>query len=93
MYICIYIYIHTYILAQHHPPSLFSPVSPVLLMFFFLQLRAEITKRIHYNRLLPLTAATSFEHRGPQCLLILTRSTSPPLDQSLCVCARVPFVL
>jgi len=28
--------------------------------------------------MLPLTAATSFEHRGPQCLLTLTRSTSPP---------------
>ena len=26
-------------------------------------------------------AATSFEHRGPQCLLTLTRSTSPSLDQ------------
>ena len=26
---------------------------------------------------LPLTAATSFEHGGPQCPLILTRSTSP----------------
>jgi len=26
-------------------------------------------------------AATSFEHRGPQCLLTLGRSTSPPLDQ------------
>ena len=40
-------------------------------------------------RLLPLTAATSFEHRGPQCLLILTRSTSPPLDQfplRVCMC-------
>ena len=31
--------------------------------------------------LLPLTAAASFEHRGPQCLLIRARSTSPPLDQ------------
>jgi len=29
-------------------------------------------------RLLQLTAATSLKHRGPQCLLILTRSTSPP---------------
>jgi len=29
-------------------------------------------------RLLPLTAATRLEHRGPQCLPILTRSTSPP---------------
>jgi len=28
-----------------------------------------------------LTAVTSFEHRGPQSLLTLTRSTSPPLDQ------------
>jgi len=40
-------------------------------------------------RLLPLTAATSFEHRGPQCLLTLTRSTSPPLDQfplRACMC-------
>jgi len=30
-----------------------------------------------------------FEHRGAQCLLILTRSTSPPLDQfplRVCVC-------
>ena len=26
-------------------------------------------------------AATSFEHRGPQCLLTLGRSTSPSLDQ------------
>jgi len=32
-------------------------------------------------------------HRGPQCLLTLTRSTSPPVDWSLCMCARVPFVL
>jgi len=32
-------------------------------------------------QMLPLTAATSFEHRGPQCLLTLTRSTTPPLDQ------------
>jgi len=32
-------------------------------------------------QMLPLIAATSFEHRGPQCLLILGRSTSPPLDQ------------
>ena len=33
-------------------------------------------------QLLPLTAATSFEHRGPQCLLTLDRSTTPPpLDQ------------
>jgi len=31
--------------------------------------------------MLPLMAATSFEHRGPQCLLTLGRSTSPPLDQ------------
>jgi len=28
--------------------------------------------------MLPLTAAMSFEHRGSQCLLTLTRSTSPP---------------
>ena len=32
-------------------------------------------------QMLLLTAATSFEHRGPQCLLTLTRPTSPPLDQ------------
>jgi len=32
-------------------------------------------------QMLPLAAATSFEHRGPQCLQTLTRSTSPPLDQ------------
>jgi len=33
-------------------------------------------------QMLPLMAATSFEHRGPQCLLTLTRSTTPsPLDQ------------
>jgi len=32
-------------------------------------------------QMLPLMAATSFEHRGPQCLPVLTRSTSPPLDQ------------
>jgi len=32
-------------------------------------------------QMLPPTAATSFEHRGPQCLPTLTRSTSPPLDQ------------
>ena len=32
-------------------------------------------------QMLPLTAATSFEHRGPQCLLTLGRWTSPPLDQ------------
>ena len=32
-------------------------------------------------QMLPLMAATSFEHRGPQCLLTLGRSTSPPLDQ------------
>jgi len=31
--------------------------------------------------MLPLMAATSFEHRGPRCLLTLGRSTSPPLDQ------------
>ena len=39
--------------------------------------------------MLPLMAATSFEHRGPQCLLTLTRSTSPPpLDQfSVRVCS------
>jgi len=29
-------------------------------------------------QMLPLTAATSFEHRGAPCLLTLTRSTSPP---------------
>jgi len=28
--------------------------------------------------MLPLTAAMSFEHRGSQCLLTLTRSTSTP---------------
>ena len=28
--------------------------------------------------LMSLMAATSFEHRGPQCLLTFTRSTSPP---------------
>jgi len=32
-------------------------------------------------QMLPLMAVTSFEHRGPQCLLTLGRSTSPPLDQ------------
>jgi len=32
-------------------------------------------------QILLLTAATSFEYSGPQCLLTLTRSTSPPLDQ------------
>jgi len=32
-------------------------------------------------QMLPLMAATSFEHRGLQCLLTLGRSTSPPLDQ------------
>jgi len=40
-------------------------------------------------QILPLMAATSFEHRGPQCLLILTRSTGPPLDQfplRVCMC-------
>jgi len=40
--------------------------------------------------MLPLTAAMSYEHRGAQCLLILTRSTSPPRDQfplRVCSCA------
>ena len=32
-------------------------------------------------QMLLLMAATSFEHREPQCLLTLGRSTSPPLDQ------------
>jgi len=37
---------------------------------------------------------TSFEHRGPPCLLTLTRSTSPPLDQfPLRVCSYPLFVL
>ena len=31
-----------------------------------------------YMQMLPLAAATSFKHRGPQYILILTRSTSPP---------------
>ena len=43
-------------------------------------------------QMLPLMAATSFEHRGPQCLVTLGRSTSPPLDISS-LCAFVPFVL
>jgi len=34
-------------------------------------------------------AATSFEHRGAQCLLILTRSTSPPPRSVPCVCVLV----
>ena len=39
-------------------------------------------------QMLPLMAATSFEHRGAQCLLTLGRSTSPPLDQfPVCVCS------
>ena len=39
--------------------------------------------------MLLLMAATSFEHRGASCLLTLTRSTSPPLDQfPLRVCSR-----
>jgi len=40
--------------------------------------------------MLPLTAATTFEQRGPPCLLIFTRSTRPPLDQfplRVCSCA------
>jgi len=32
-------------------------------------------------QMLPLMAATSFKHKGAQCLLTLGRSTSPPLDQ------------
>ena len=43
-------------------------------------------------QMLPRMAATSFEHRGPQCLLTLGRSSSPPLDQfSLCVCSCSPL--
>jgi len=34
-------------------------------------------------QMLPLTAATSFEHRGPQCLLTLIRSTCPPPPRSV----------
>ena len=40
-------------------------------------------------QMLPLTAATNFKHRGPQCFLTLTRSTNPTLDQfplRLCSC-------
>jgi len=36
---------------------------------------------VNVMQMLLLTAATSFEHRGAQCLLTLTRSISPPLDQ------------
>jgi len=39
------------------------------------------TQRDTAMQMLPLMAATSFEHRGPQCLLTLGRSTSPPLGQ------------
>ena len=39
--------------------------------------------------MLPLTAATSFEHRRPQCLLTLTRSTSPPPSSIPCACVLV----
>jgi len=36
-----------------------------------------------------LTAATSSKHRGPQCLLTLTRSTSPPPRSVSCACVLV----
>ena len=39
--------------------------------------------------ILPLTAATSFAHRGSQCLLTRTRSTSPPPRSVPCACALV----
>ena len=39
-------------------------------------------------QMLPLTAAASLEHRGPQCLLTLTRSTSPPRSVP-CACVLV----
>jgi len=35
--------------------------------------RASCVQRKTAMQMLPLTAATSFEHRGPQCLMILTR--------------------
>jgi len=44
-------------------------------------------------QMLPLTAATSFEHRGPQCLLTLTRSTTPPPRLVPCACVRVSPVI
>ena len=40
-------------------------------------------------QMLPLTAATSFEHRGPQCFLALTRSTTPPPKSVPCACVLV----
>jgi len=39
--------------------------------------------------MLPLTAATSVKHRGAQCLLILTRSTSPPRRSVPSACVLV----
>jgi len=43
-------------------------------------------------QMLPLLAATSVEHRRPQCLLTLARSLEiPPRISSFFVCARVLF--
>ena len=50
-------------------------------------------------QMLLLMAATSFEHRGSSCLLTLTRSISPPVDQfpqrvcscPLCIINRLCF--
>jgi len=46
------------------------------------------------NLMLPLSAATSVEHRGAQCLMALVRSLSPvPSDQfPLLLCARVLLI-
>jgi len=42
----------------------------------------NLNKLVRKGGVLGATATTSFEHRGSQCLLTLTRSTSPPpLDQ------------
>jgi len=65
-----------YIFIQIYPKSLDLDSSPSISIHKCKSILCDL-------QMLPLTAATSFEHRGPQCLLTLTRSTSPPLDQFL----------
>jgi len=70
IYVCIYIdlFLYVYRMWTTTPCSL-KRTTPTL------------TLTTTAMQMLPRVAATRFEHRGPQCLLTLGRSTSPRLDQ------------
>jgi len=96
IYICIYIYIYIYLYVYIYIKNVISlfeiydePKKMHLVMelvstnlYLFIYMYTCIYTHLRQRCiLLPLTAATSFEYRGTQCLLILTRSTSHPIDQ------------